>query len=96
MMDFGKWAYIGPGFTRTKARNSDPATSHEAAKNAATSRAAKQRLYMTAMLQERGGMTCKELSQATGIPYEDVKRRSSEIGAYRTGEVRGGCGVLAV
>ena len=95
MMDFGQWAYIGPGFTATRARNSDPATSHEAAKNAATSRAAKQRIAIREALQN-GPQTCKEIARYTGIGYEDVKRRSSEICAHRTGEVREGCGVLSL
>ena len=91
--DFGQWACIG--FTATRARRNDPQTSKDAAANAATSRAAKQRIAIREALQ-KAHQTCKELAVSTGINYESVKRRSSEIGAYRTGEVREGCGVLAV
>ena len=89
--DFGQWACIG--FTATRARRNDPQTSKDAAKNAATSRAAKQRIAIREALQ-KAHQTCKELAVSTGIDYHAAGKRLSEVNAVATGEVRNGCRVM--
>ena len=96
MMQFEHFRYDGPGFTATRARKSDPQTSKDAAANAATSRAAKQRIAIREALQTQGPMTCKQLSVITGIPYVALGKRASECGLVDTGKVLDGCRILAV
>ena len=92
--DFGQWACIG--FTATRARRNDPQTSKDAAANAATSRAPKQRIAIREALQTQGPMTCKQLAAVTGIDYIKIGKRASECGLVDTGKVLDGCRVLAV
>ena len=81
-------------FTKTRARTNDPATSHAAAKHAATGRAAQHRMNIVWLIKEYGPRTAKELATISNIGYYTIQRRISECaGIERTGEVRDGCAV---
>jgi DNA-directed RNA polymerase specialized sigma24 family protein len=81
-------------FVDTRSRRTDADTSKEAAKHAASAKSALQRIAIRKALLHvyPRGLTAKELAQATGIPYDDVKRRVSESGGTRREtERRDGC-----
>jgi DNA-directed RNA polymerase specialized sigma24 family protein len=79
-------------FVQTRARADDPATSKEAAKNAATLTAAAQRRAI-ALVVSYEPMTAREIAAVTGIDYITVQRRISECGLSKTDCVRDGCHV---
>ena len=85
-----------------RARNTDPITSHEAAKHAKSDKAERERHLIRQALEDdamtyRQGLTAKELSWITDIDYIEVQRRISEIkGIQRTGGKRMGCMVWSV
>lgn len=87
-----------PAFTYTRARASDPSTSHAAAKNAASGKAADLRQRIQNGLQaykvycvHPAGLTAREIAGRLGADYYDVQRRLSETANIRkTGEVRDG------
>lgn len=73
--------------TTSRARRTDPATSHEAAKFAMSKTAAGHRYAIKRALQLFGPMTPRHISVATAIDYIEVQRRMSEVeGIERTGE----------
>jgi hypothetical protein len=85
-------------FIDTRSRRTDPATSKDAAKNAASGKAALQRIAIRKALEQfKPGLTTKELATVTGISYEDIKRRVSEVGGIApTVDRRDGNAVWAV
>lgn len=80
-------------FTETRARRSDGPTSREAAKNAATRKAAAERRLITEAIRTQGAMTAREVSQWIGLDYIETQRRISECGLRKTEQSRGGCRV---
>jgi hypothetical protein len=82
-------------FVSTRARNTDPQTSRDAAKAAASTKAQGERIAIRKTLAAFApGLTAREISEATGIGYIEIQRRMSETaGIYRTGERRDGCAV---
>jgi DNA invertase Pin-like site-specific DNA recombinase len=82
-----------PSFVDTRSRSTDGQTSRDAARHAATDKAAKERLRILAALC-RGPMTAREIAEFTGIDYYEVQRRISETGGIeKTTERRGKCTV---
>lgn len=83
-------------FAYTRARSTDPQTSHAAAKNAASGKAATLRAEIQGVLQRRKemglqGFTARELADWLDEDYYDVQRRLSETASIRkNGEVRNG------
>ena len=78
--------------TFTRARRTDPATSHAAAKHAATGKAALERLDIVAALRIFGPMHYRQIAERVFMEPVAVARRISECaGIERTGEVRDGC-----
>jgi hypothetical protein len=83
-------------FVETRARRSDPATSMDAAKHAASTKAQAERIASRQALERvyPYGMTPREIGADTGIEYIEVQRRMSETGGIkRTGQRRDGCAV---
>jgi hypothetical protein len=85
-------------FTDTRARRTDGQTSRDAARHAATGKAAEDRLSILRALQLHNkvtgsaGLTAKELVGYTGLDYFTVQRRISEVaGIEKTAERRDGC-----
>lgn len=73
-------------------RNTDPATSKDAAIAATQPGSIEQRAMILAELQASpDGWTGKELAHRLRIDYHSIQRRISEVkGIYRTGEKRDG------
>jgi hypothetical protein len=88
---------IAMSFVSTRARNTDPQTSRDAAKAAASTKAQGERIAIRqALVLFAPGMTPREIAASTGIDYIECQRRMSETaGIYRTGERRDGCAVWA-
>lgn len=84
-----------PGFVRTRARLTDGDTSHEAAKNAASHKAAAERRAIFACIVEHGPQTAMEVAHRTGIDYIEVQRRISECNLEKTDQRRDGRAVWA-
>ena len=82
-------------FIDTRSRSTDGDTSHVAARNAATHKAAAERRSICCALSQRP-MTAREVAQVAGIGYIECQRRISECGLVKTGERRDGCAVWAV
>lgn len=61
-----------------RARNTDPSTSHDAARFALSGKAESERRAIYRALVEGGPMTPREIASATGIDYYEVQRRMSE------------------
>ena len=79
--------YLGP-----RARRADPATSHAAANNAHSGKAAQLRSDILHTLQRHGPRTAREISMLLDEDYIAVQRRMSEVERiHRTGAVRDGC-----
>lgn len=79
-----------PGFVRTRARLTDGDTSHEAAKNAASRKAAAERSIIRQCVWAYGSQTAMEVAKRTGIDYIEVQRRISECGLTKTAVKRDG------
>jgi hypothetical protein len=79
-------------FTETRARNSDPDTSHAAAVHAGSVKACAERLAICRCLQDSPyGLTAWEIARLTAIDYIEVQRRISECaGLVKTAERRDG------
>ncbi len=79
----------------TRARRKHPQTSHDAAKTAEGSGAAVERfLLLEALKDAPDGLTSKEAAAVTGIPWDHVHKRLSEIeGIYMTQLRRERCAV---
>ena len=78
-------------FLETRARTTDPETSHNAAKAAAGEKAAGERIAIRLALGF-APLTAREVAQRTGIDYITVQRRISEVaGIAKTDESRNGC-----
>jgi hypothetical protein len=87
-------------FVSTRARNTDPQTSRDAARWAASTKAQGERIAIRQALEQvepqAYGLTAREIAASTGIDYIECQRRMSETaGIYRTGERRDGCAVWA-
>lgn len=80
-------------FTETRFRRSDQESSRDAAKNAAGTKAADERIAIRQALEQfRRGLTAREIAAYTGIEYIETQRRLSEVaGIERSGERRDGC-----
>jgi hypothetical protein len=78
-------------FADTRARSTDGKTSRDAAKNAATFKAAAERRLITEAIRSQGAMTAREVSLWIGLDYIETQRRISECGLTKTTERRGGC-----
>ena len=71
-------------FTETRARNSDPDTSHAAAVHAGSVKACAERLAICRCVEGHpGGLTAMEVSRLTSIDYIEVQRRISSSSAAR-------------
>lgn len=78
----------------TRARRTDPETSHVAARFATSQKAASERLSIFLAVCNKGPMTAREIAHETGLDYIEVQRRISEvIGLQKTNVVRDGCRV---
>jgi hypothetical protein len=76
-----------PSFAETRARRSDPETSKQAAKYAASGKCAEQRIAIRQALVTHGPMDPRQIEAVTGIEYHAVHKRMSEIaGIEPTGE----------
>ena len=82
-------------FVDTRSRTTDGDTSHVAARNATTAKAAAERRAICCALSQQP-MTAREVAASTGIDYIECQRRISECGLVKTGERRDGCAVWAV
>jgi hypothetical protein len=80
-----------PSFIDTRARGADGQTSRDAAKHAATCKAAAERRLIAQTIHERGAMTAREVSAWTGLDYIETQRRISECGLRTTEDRRGVC-----
>jgi hypothetical protein len=81
-------------FVKTRARNTDSDTSHEAAKAAVSKKCDVERLEVRlCVLTSKNGRTAKEVAKLTGIDYIEVQRRISECGLTKTKDRRDGCAV---
>lgn len=82
-------------YAATRARTTDPETSHEAAKNAVTCKASSERLVIRLALMKLPA-TAREIAASTGLDYITVQRRISEVaGIVKTDMSRDGCRVWA-
>jgi hypothetical protein len=80
-----------------RARNSDPVTSHIAARHAFSHKACQERTEIYLAVVSKGPLTAREIAEETGIDYIEVQRRISEVaGIEKTGDRRGGCMVWSV
>jgi hypothetical protein len=78
-------------FADTRARSTDGQTSRDAAKHAATQKAAYARTRILFTLRMYGPLTAREIAAHTRIDYFEVQRRISETaGIAKTTERRGG------
>lgn len=82
---------IAISFTDTRARRSDGETSRDAAKHAATGKAAAERRLIAETIRDRGAMTAREVAAWTGLDYIETQRRISECGLVKTSDKRDGC-----
>lgn len=80
-------------FTDSRARRTDPKTSRDAAKHAASTKAQGERIAIRQALEQfKPGLTAREIAAYTGIDYIETQRRLSEVaGIERSGERRDGC-----
>lgn len=86
-------------FIKTRARRTDPQTSKDAAKQAATAKCAAERdLIVKAVRESAAGLTAKEIADITGLDYfKSVQKRKSEcFGIVETDRRRDGCAVWCV
>lgn len=79
-------------FIETRARTSDPDTSHDAAAHAGSVKACAERLAICRCVEAHpGGLTAMEVARLTSIDYIEVQRRISECaGLEKTAERRDG------
>ena len=77
---------IAIDFIHTRSRRHDPSTSKEAAKNAASIKAHREReAIKNALLNAPEGLTAREISTVTEMDYYECQRRKSEVtGIYQT------------
>jgi hypothetical protein len=81
-------------YASTRARSTDPETSHQAARFATSQKAASERLSIYLAVCNNGPMTAREIAASTGLDYIEVQRRISEVtGLRKTEVVRDGCRV---
>lgn len=81
-------------FIHTRARRTDGDTSREAAKHAASHKAATERLAIVAAVKQSFlGLTARQIAMVTGIDYIECQRRVSECGLVKTKKRRDGCAV---
>ena len=81
---------IAISFAETRARRTDGQTSRDAAKHAATQKAASTRRAIVEALTH-SPKTAREIATFTGIDYYEVQRRMSETaGIEKTTEPRNG------
>lgn len=67
-------------FPIARARNSDPQTSHDAAKRVTRSgNATRHRQMILDALKGGEGLTVEQISQATGVHKSDLNKRTSEL-----------------
>ena len=78
-------------FMDTRSRATDGQTSRDAAKHAASRKAAAERRLIAETIRTHGRMTAREVSQFTGLDYIETQRRISECGLQKTTERRDGC-----
>ncbi len=84
-------------YASTRARSTDPETSHQAARFATSQKAASERLSIYLAVCNNGPMTAREIAARTGLDYIEVQRRISEVtGLRKTEAVRDGCRVWEV
>ena len=86
---------VALSFVDTRSRSTDSQTSKDAAKHAASNKAANERRLICGVIS-REPMTAREVARVTGIEYIECQRRISECGLVKTGERRDGCMVWAV
>jgi len=85
---------VGTSFIHTRARRTDCDTSREAARHAASLKAATERLQIrSAVMESQSGLTAREAALQTGIDYIETQRRISECGLVKTDQRRDGCAV---
>lgn len=90
-MTTGNPAQMSLDWSATRARRTDPSTSHRAARNAASGITALRRLAIVEALRKNGPMTAMEVSEVTGINYIETQRRMKECpGIRRNGAERDG------
>jgi hypothetical protein len=70
-------------FIQTRSRRTDPSTSREAAKHAASTKAQDERIAIREALVRLGPMDPLQIARVTGIEYHEVNRRMSEIHGIR-------------
>ncbi len=81
-------------YTQTRARRTDSATSHDAARNAVSGKADRERIAIRECVSaSRAGMTAREVAAAIGVDYIECQRRISECGLIKTEKRRSGCAV---
>lgn len=82
-------------FTETRSRNTDLDTSREAAHNAASCKADKDRAAISkAVKSSPAGLTAREIADGLQMDYYTVQRRISEAGGIaKSDAARGGCRV---
>jgi hypothetical protein len=81
-------------FVQTRARRTDCATSHEAAKAAVTRKADAERAAIRQCVKAApSGLTAREISQCIGVEYIETQRRISECGLTKTDMRRDKCAV---
>lgn len=84
-------------FVETRARRNDSDTSKTAAKNAASGKAARQRVEIYECLRRCKSGTAMEIAVLTCLGYITVQRRISEVaGIHKTDEIRDSCRVWAI
>ena len=62
-------------FVQTRARRTDSATSHDAAKAAVTRKADMERAAITNCIRGSKGLTAREVSALIGLDYVETQRR---------------------
>jgi predicted HTH transcriptional regulator len=78
----------------SRARRTDPETSHKAAEFAKSQKAAAERQSIFQAIRSNGPMTAREIAEVTGVDYYEVQRRISEVaGLQKTPDSRDGCRV---
>lgn len=88
---------LEPPKARTRARRTDPDTSHKAARFATSQKAAQERLSIFLAVCVGGPMTAREIAHTSNLDYIEVQRRISEVhGLKKTEAVRDGCRVWSL
>ena len=81
-------------FIDTRSRNTDCATSKDAAKAATSRKADGERVAITAAVKRSYiGLTARQIAMVTGIDYIECQRRVSECGLVKTKLRRDKCAV---